>query len=103
VAGDERLTTRISRRHFEIHRKGSDYYVIDRSKAGLLLNGKPAPRGEPAPLRSGDRLVVAGVVALEVLIREGATGGVVSPLVHVPAAAGQVVMEASMGDMVTVE
>ena len=107
VAGDDRLTTRISRRHFEIRRSGSEYVVIDRSKAGLLLNGRPAPKDAPAPLRSGDVLVVAGVVTLEVLIREGATDGVVAPVVHVPAAggaaAGKVVLEASMGDMVTTE
>jgi hypothetical protein len=109
VAGDERLTTRISRRHFEIRRAGAEFIVIDRSKAGLLLNGKPAPKDAPAPLRSGDWLVVAGVVTLQVVIQEGATGGVVAPVVHVPApahggeSAGPVVMEASMGDMVTTD
>ena len=109
VAGDDRLTTRISRRHFEIHRNGAEYAVIDRSKVGLLLNGKPAPKDVAAALRSGDVLVVAGVVTLEVLIREGATEGVVAPVVQVPAPAqgggpaGRVVLEASMGDMVTTE
>ncbi len=109
VAGDDRLTTRISRRHFEIRRNGSEYTVIDRSKGGLLLNGQPAPKDAAAPLRSGDVLVVAGVVTLEVLIREGVTDGVVAPMVQVPGpapgggSAGRVVLEASMGDMVTTE
>ena len=88
VAGDDRLTVRISRRHFEIRRNGSEYVVIDHSKAGLLLNGKPAPKDAPAPLRSGDVLVVAGVVTLEVLIGDGAPTGVVAPVVYVPAPAG---------------
>jgi hypothetical protein len=106
VAGDDALTTRISRRHFEIVRAGGEYQVIDRSKAGLLLNGRALPRHEPAPLAPGDRLLVAGVVELEVLLDPGGVAGFVAPVVHAPAVARgttQVLFEASMGDMLTVE
>jgi hypothetical protein len=106
VAGDDALTTRISRRHFEIVRAGDEYQVVDRSKAGLLLNGRALPRHEPAPLAPGDRLLVAGVVELEVLLDPGGVGGFVAPVVHAPAVTRgttQVLFEASMGDMLTVE
>jgi hypothetical protein len=106
VAGDDAFSTRISRRHFGIVRAGGEYHVIDRSKAGLLLNGRALARNEPVPLSPGDRLLVAGVVELEVLLDQGGVVGFVAPVVHAPALARgttQVLFEASMGDMVTVE
>jgi hypothetical protein len=106
VAGDDALTTRISRRHFEIVRAGDAYQVIDRSRWGLLRNGWALPRNEPAALAPGDRLLVAGVVELEVLLDQGGVAGFAAPVVHAPALARgstQVLFEASMGDMVTVE
>jgi hypothetical protein len=106
VAGDDALSTRISRRHFEIVRTGGEYQVIDRGKAGLLLNGRALTRHEPTALAPGDRLLVAGVVELEVLLDPGGIAGFVAPVVHAPAVARgttQVLFEASMGDMVTVE
>jgi hypothetical protein len=106
VAGDDALTTRISRRHFEIVRAGDAYRVTDRSKAGLLLNGRALPRHEPAALAPGDRLLVAGVVELEVLLDPGGVGGLAAPVVHAPAVARgttRLLFEASMGDMLTLE
>ena len=108
VAGNDQASARISRRHFEIHRTAGGHVVVDCSKAGLLLNGRPVPRGTPTPLEAGDKLLVAGVVTLEVLLLEPGFAGVVSNVVEVPSAGqagqgGQVVLEASMGDMVTME
>jgi hypothetical protein len=106
VAGDDALTTRISRRHFEVVRAGDAYQVIDRSKAGLLLNGRPLRRHDPAALAPGDRLLVAGVVELEVLLDSGGIGGLAAPVVQAPAAAHgatRLLFEASMGDMLTLE
>jgi serine/threonine protein kinase len=104
VAGNDQATARISRRHFEIRRTTTGHVVVDCSKAGLLLNGQPVPKGMPTPLQAGDRLLVAGVVTLEVLLQPGLPG-VVSNLVEVPTAGspGQLVLETSMGDMLTLE
>src|SRR5262249_5147486 len=66
VPNNDRLSARISRRHLEIRRQGDDYVVVDRSRAGTLLNGRPLTRDVLTPLAGGDRLVVAGVLALEV-------------------------------------
>jgi serine/threonine protein kinase len=108
VAGNDGLSARISRRHFEIHRTPAGFAVVDKSKAGVTRNGAPLPKDTPVPLSDGDRLGVAGVVTLEVLI-QGA--GAAPPsirqaaLVEVPAplgaGGGRVEIEASLGDMVT--
>jgi hypothetical protein len=107
ITGNDQLSTRISRRHFEIHRSLEGYFVVDRSKLGLELNGQTLPKHMATLLRSGDRLFIAGVVTLEVLIQPHPVSGLVSALIQVPAAAAankeQVVMEASMGDMITAE
>jgi predicted Ser/Thr protein kinase len=107
VAGNDELSARISRRHFEVRRDGDDYYLVDLSKAGTLLNGRPAPKNVPTLLRGGDRLEVAGVVKLEVLVQEGGGFAAAPPVVHVPPPDArqteQVVLEASLGDLVTVE
>lgn len=107
VAGNDGLSARISRRHFEIHRTSSGFAVIDRSKTGLARNGVAVPKDTPVELADGDRLGVAGVVTLEVVIRPaGAEEGVrQAAVVEVPAphgaGGGQVQVEASVGDMIT--
>jgi serine/threonine protein kinase len=108
VAGNDQLSARISRRHFEIHRTPTGFAVVDKSKAGLTRNGTPVPKDDPVPLADGDRLGVAGVVTLEVLIHgAGETAPSVrqAAVVEVPAptgsGGGRVEIEASLGDMVT--
>ena len=54
VPGNDQLSARISRRHFEIRRVGADYCVTDLSRAGTLLNGQPLPSTAPHP--SGGRI-----------------------------------------------
>lgn len=102
VPGNSELSTRISRRHFEIHRDGDQYSVTDRSKVGTELNGTPLSRGAATPLTSGDRLVVAGVVELEVVLHAAGPLRLARPEVLLPGVAG-VVLEATLGDMVTTE
>jgi hypothetical protein len=105
VPGDDALSARISRRHLEIHRQGDGFVAIDVSKAGTLLNGQPLPRGVAAPLAAGDRLVVAGVLTLEVDL-SGAAGRAAGSEVTFPldgATPARVVLEATVGDMVTTE
>jgi serine/threonine protein kinase len=107
VPNNDELSARISRRHLEIHRQGDGFVVIDRSKVGTQLNGRPLTRDVPEPLASGDQLLVAGVLTLEVDLQGTApvrplAGNelVVSSRDKDPTA---VVLEVSVGDMVTME
>jgi serine/threonine protein kinase len=104
VPGDDAASARISRRHLEIHRHGREVYALDLSKAGTTLNGRPLTRGVAVPLAHGDRLAVAGVLSLEVLLGPSASVHAGPP--PRPGAAwahGKAVLEVSVGDMVTVE
>ena len=55
---------KISRRHCEILRSGRHFFVVDRSTNGTLLNGQPLRNGEPALLRRGDQIGLAGDVVI---------------------------------------
>ena len=109
VAGNDALSARISRRHFEVHRTLTGFAVVDRSKAGLTRNGDPVPKDAPVELADGDRLGVAGVVTLLVSLGRPGTGGLVRPggVIEVPApraaGGGQMQFEASVGDLVTAD
>ena len=110
VAGNDALSARISRRHLEIHRQGHSFQVIDKSKTGVLKNGVPIEPGKLIALTDGDRLGIAGVVSLEVLIGGGARNlpsHANAAVVAVPAptgtGGGQLQIEASLGDMVTMD
>lgn len=46
----------ISRKHFVVSRQGSDYYMLDSSKNGTLLNGDEIPKGKQIKLSKGDRI-----------------------------------------------
>jgi len=103
VDGADALTVRISRRHLELRRDGPRVLAIDRSKAGTLRNGRPLPRDRGAPLADGDRLTLAGVVVLQVLLRRDPAARPAPPLVSAPAPGvkAPVSLEASLGDLVT--
>jgi len=109
VAGNDALSARISRRHFEVRRTAGGFAVVDRSKAGLTHNGTPVPKDTPVELADGDRLGVAGVVTLLVDLGQKSAGGLVRPggVVEVPApggaGGGQMQIEASVGDLVTAD
>lgn len=102
VPGSTDLSARISRRHFEIHVDGGQFFVTDRSKVGTLLNDTPLSRNVATPLASGDRLVVAGVLELEVALHLTPTVQIAAPQVQLPGASGAI-LEATFGDMVTME
>jgi serine/threonine protein kinase len=105
VPGNDTLSARISRRHLEVHRTPEGFAVIDRSKAGTLHNGRPLARDAAVPLQPGDRLVLAGVITLQVVL--AAAGRQPPTLAEVsftaPAGGNQVVFEATCGDMVTAD
>jgi pSer/pThr/pTyr-binding forkhead associated (FHA) protein len=97
-ASDDR-TVRISRHHFEIDRIGHEYFVVDHSGGNTKLNGSKLAPGRPEIVTSGDRLVIADVLTLEVSVRSG------GPLsgARVVQLGNQVryEMEATLGDMLT--
>src|SRR5439155_2497959 len=105
VTGNDELSLRISRRHLEIRRTPAGYVATDHSRVGTSLNGQPLPPGAAVPLDHGDRLSVAGVLTLKVLLDEPRAESTISH-VDLPAAAdqpGRVVLEATQGDMVTLD
>jgi len=51
---------KISRRHCEILRNGRHFFIVDRSSNGTLLNRQRLRSGEPALLRRGDQISLAG-------------------------------------------
>jgi type VI secretion system protein ImpI len=48
----------ISRVHAMVRYLNGIYFIEDRSTNGMLLNGVPLIRGEPTPLKNGDRLQI---------------------------------------------
>jgi serine/threonine protein kinase len=105
VLGNDQLSGRISRRHCEIRRQDGGFVILDRSKVGLTKNGQPLPHGVPVPLAAGDQLVLAGIIALEVLLHKGAAAGPTRTTVEVGQGDGNapVILEATLGDMMTME
>ncbi len=112
IPGSEKKTRLLSRRHLEIDRVGHEFFVIDRSKVGTLLNGRRLPRDQPTPIVSSDRLIVSGVLTLEVVIRRELDGEMMTKVPKLSAASEVelspwnntgVVVEASLGDFVTLD
>ncbi|HEY2787505.1 MAG TPA: FHA domain-containing serine/threonine-protein kinase [Fimbriiglobus sp.] len=106
VADNDALSARISRRHLEIVRTATGFAVTDHSKAGTIHNGRLLPPGQPVPLAHGDRLVIADVITLIVelddQIRLVPMVGEVAVPVGPEQTGGKIVLEASVGDMMTV-
>ena len=48
----------VSRVHAMVRCLNGLYFIEDRSTNGMLLNGAPLPKGEPAALKDGDRLQI---------------------------------------------
>lgn len=57
----------VSRFHCTLIRKGGDYYLVDASMNGTLLNGDPVKRGEHVLVEDGDEITVADVSRLKFL------------------------------------
>ena len=70
VPGSSKKSLRISRQHMEIQRLGADYYVVDKgSRNGTKHNGEQLMPHKQTLLTSGDMLLVADVLSLEVVIQ----------------------------------
>lgn len=114
VDGNDTLSARISRKHFEIHHDGQGTYaLIDQSKLGMTINSQPTIKGQPTQLQHGDLLHVAGVVHLAVFledtpewqaVRPGAVVQAPAPINSPAQAQGhQLQLEASLGDFCTID
>lgn len=57
----------ISRFHCTLVRKDGEYYLVDASMNGTLLNGRPVKRGEHHRLDDGDEITLAEVSRLKFL------------------------------------
>lgn len=104
VSGSQAKSLLISRRHLEIKRIGEEYFAIDLSKGKTKHNGRPFKPDEPVPLNSGDRLMIADVLILRVLIRLEISGSRTSRRLRIdPGTEGQsgLIIEATVGDMLT--
>jgi serine/threonine protein kinase len=105
ITGNDEMSLRISRRHLELVRTPRGYVVTNRGRAGTSHNGRPLPLGVAVPLASGDRLDVAGVLALDVSFDVPA-GSPAAPTADLPAGedkAARLLLEATTGDMMAVE
>ena len=90
--GSQDRTLRISRQHLEIVTTQHGLGVIDRSQAGISINGQTVQKGEVVPLSEGDVVSVAGVIEIEILSSACNSGAIA------PASEPLVGFEATMGD-----
>lgn len=64
---DPNLQGRISRWHFELHRRADGFMLRSVSVSTTELDGRAVPRGEEALLRPGSKVRLGGAVTLEFL------------------------------------
>ena len=104
VPGSDEKSLKISRQHLEIQRINTEYFVIDKSRGNTRLNGKFLQYDKPVRLRSGDRLMIANVLTLEILIRLKTFGSKANNILRFNSTnnnQNEIFIEASIGDMVT--
>jgi uncharacterized caspase-like protein len=106
VTHSEQKSLKISRKHLEIKRIGSEYFVIDKSGGRTKLNGQSIQDTEVHKLKAQDRLQIADVLELEVLIQVKVTTLSANKSIEFHQSGQlqpQFIVEASVGDMVTVD
>ncbi|WP_414569851.1 FHA domain-containing protein [Nostoc sp. CCY 9925] len=104
VPGADSKSLRISRRHLEIKRIDTEYFVIDKSGGHTKLNGKFLKENDPFRLQTGDRLLIADVLTLEVIIQTKISGTKVGNLIRIDChntIQDGLLIEASIGDLIT--
>jgi FHA domain len=57
----------VSRYHCTLVRKDGEYFVVDSSINGTVINGEPLKRGDHYPLEDGDEITIAQVSRLKFL------------------------------------
>jgi pSer/pThr/pTyr-binding forkhead associated (FHA) protein len=106
VPHDQLRSLHISRRHFDVRRIGTTYFVVDLSSTGITINGELASANEPVPVASGDRIVVADCLMVEFSVQPHFL-----PIAerkpreqtNLPGGTSPVMFEATIGDMVTIK
>ena len=104
VPGADSKSLRISRFHLRLERIGDEYFVFTLQEEGgrTSLNGKILDSEKPYPLKSGDTLLIAGVLTLEVLFQVKITGNKTDKLITINHQnCPGLEIEASIGDMIT--
>ncbi|WP_364419631.1 FHA domain-containing protein [Moorena sp. SIO3H5] len=92
----------MSRRHLEIQQIDTEYFIIDKSGGRTKLNGKVISENQPYSLQPRDRLTIANVIVLEVLIRVNVGGLKTNNVIRIDHLDQDALfIEASIGDMVT--
>lgn len=107
VPESDQKSLRISRKHLEIKKSDFEYFLVDRSGGRTRLNGNNLDENQFYKLNSHDKLSIADVLELEVLIQAKleylATNR--SSFIEVDKpdeSQPKLIVEASVGDMVTV-
>lgn len=102
VPGSDQKSLQISRRHLEIQQIDTEYFVFDKSGGHTKLNGKVMSKNQPYRLQTRDRLTIANVIVLEVLIRKNVGGLKTDNVIRIDNQDRDALfIEASIGDMVT--
>jgi hypothetical protein len=105
VPDSDQKSLKISRKHLEIKRIGSEYFVFDKSDGRTKLNGQSIQDGELHSLKAQDRLQIADVLELEVLMQVKVAGLTANKIIEIHQSGQsqlQFTVEASVGDMVTI-
>lgn len=69
VPESDQKSLRISRKHLEIRKSGFEYFIVDKSSGRTKFNGKSLHENQLYKLSSHDKLSIADVLELEVLIQ----------------------------------
>ncbi|NEP80706.1 MAG: FHA domain-containing protein [Okeania sp. SIO3B3] len=102
VPGSDQKSLQISRRHLEIQQIDTEYFVFDKSGGHTKLNGKVMSENQPYSLQTRDRITIANVIVLEVLIRKNVGGLKTDNVIRIDNPDRDALfIEASIGDMVT--
>ncbi len=104
VPGNNNQSLRISRFHLKIEKIGDEYFVFALKEGRNKLNGKILKENQPYSLQSGDKLLIAGVLTLEVLFQVKMTGVKTNNIITInsPNEIQQhLEIEASIGDIIT--
>lgn len=70
---DPELQSRVSRWHFELHRRATGFVLKPVSKSPTEIDGRPIKSGEEAPLPPGAKVKLGGAVTLEFLADDFST------------------------------
>ena len=62
---DPNLQSRISRWHFELHRRADGFMLRSVSASTTEIDGRPVPRGEEVVVRPGAKVKLGGAITLE--------------------------------------